>query len=223
MTDVIEIPNRIFIRIYLHYGGLYRKLCWFEMKDGDLYWGSSSNKVKSMGTQDFRFGKPVYVPPLTDDLPEVHSKYSYHRSGVVHSKEQEGSKPPIYDPYFTWKRKEDIKQLTSFYILITGIIKNYKSGSLKPKYNVKRNEYCLTIGCEDSEQFLSKRMYMEFFLGPIGLHPLPKATLIGRQLVNNICHIIAPNLQLMMIYEPTGMFEDRWPEVEMSMVPSTLK
>jgi hypothetical protein len=64
-----------------------RRLCWFELKDNDLYWGSAKPDSLNIEPIEFSGGSvSLTLPSVLEVLKGQSFKGSYHASGYAHSK-----------------------------------------------------------------------------------------------------------------------------------------
>ena len=217
----MDIPNRVLIRMYLHFGGKYRKFYWFEMKEDELYWGQSlkksplhSQSVESANTIT------VTVPEDFKEYEEVNTKYSYHRSGKVHIKEQKQGSQPVYSDITSWKRKQDIDRPHRIESLITAQLSHYSETVERPKSNLKKDEYsiCIDFGEEDVS---TERLYLEFYVSPEGTFEFPNALLSTEKLPIVLTHSLSPHLILVVGLTTMKGLENWQPNVSISLIGDT--
>ena len=117
MENYLNIPNHIFLRLYLYFSGSYRKFYWLEMKDSELYWGNSDKKSYDIDSTSVENAREITikVPENLSQLPLIHSKFSYHKSGQVHSKKSADGQEVKYKKHSVWKLKEEITEPVRFY------------------------------------------------------------------------------------------------------------
>jgi hypothetical protein len=155
----------------------FRRFYWFELKGKDFYWGPSTKAAQE--NTAITFSTPnegqITIPGTLEFANKTDSKYSYHESGKVHLKKVIPNKSPIYEDHSTWKLKDEINGLTRFFALITKPVSEYES------YNKK-------ISSGGSKAFIidattnscTTRLYIEFFLSPIGTFTFPPSILEGK-------------------------------------------
>lgn len=214
----MNIPDQIRIRILFKTGeNEYRKFYWFEMKDNEMYWGQSMKAQQYMAPfkTDEKNQVRIQIPKNFDKLEKVFQKYSFHKSGQVHIKTN-GEK--AYEKLSIWCNKETIKEPKRFFIVATKAIQNYP---LYTKTNlIANNTSALILGL--SPQILEKRLYIEFYLSPLGQFQ-PKPTLLFRvEKLSHFHHILSKDLMLVGVYSILDIQDDVGLEFETSLIPTDI-
>ena len=159
------------LRLYLSTDhNTHRKFYWFEKKENDLYWGSSAFTFEEIFTLEATTENAftIYTSNNFKNLKLSKIKYSYHKSGQFHRKRLEDG---IYQG----------KEVLAFWHNINKTIKPQRIYALitKPFFYYPIEKKNLTREGAAGRAILLEgkaghnRLYMEFFIIPIGSHSLP--------------------------------------------------
>lgn len=215
----MNIPDQIRIRILFKTGeNEYRKFYWFEMKDNELYWGQSTKAQHHIAPaiSDKNNSLSIKIPKNFDEFEKEHQKFSFHKSGQVHSKRYSEK---TYQKLSIWGDKETIIEPKRFFIVTTKTIQNYQ---LYTKKNLTANNTnAQIIGL--SSKTLEKRLYIEFYLSPVGQFK-PKPTLLFKQLEtsNHFYQLLSKDLMLVGVLSILNIENDVGLDMEISFIPTDI-
>jgi hypothetical protein len=219
-SNTMEVPDNIFYRIYIRLkDNEYRKFYWFEMKDDELYWGPST-KVKA-GNSLVKLTNPTTLTiKVSDDFKTLEpntSKYSYHKSGAVHQKITEKSNVTTKIKS-TWKLKDEIKEPTRIFWMISRTLENYP---IESRNIEKKGGYCSFLDFNENEE--KKRLYIEFYLSPKGHFPFPETIIkLDNKHLDTITHSLNKKIVLVVRYAKLVNLENWHPDKEVVMFPETI-
>jgi hypothetical protein len=219
----MEIPENIRIRLLLTVDKtVFRKFYWFEMKGKDFYWGSSYKSVygnNSIIKEQGATQTKITIPENYDKFPRVYAKYSYHESGDFHYKTQLENGLSVYNDSRKWLLKDEITKPVRFYTLISRSLKHYNKVIKNPN---KDNTFAIAIGLQPKDEV--NRLYLEFFLSPVGRFILPKAVWKGNLIKWNIAtHTISPKLVLIVRFAITTNMNEWYADKEISVILDNLE
>lgn len=175
----------------------YYRFYWFEYKDDNLYWGSSSKKhYSSIGNVE-----KLKVEPNTNSaiitvnqqayLDEIKaSKYSYHMSGIFHGKEKTDQE----ENTIVRAQLPKPADILSPFLLFSLISKPLKGYEFYESSLTKSQTFAMVLNCPES--FLNCRLTFEFFLSPIGNFAMPNFLLNHLSNINMQTFSLNENLVL---------------------------
>jgi len=196
----------------------YRKFYWVELKNKDLYWGSSTKHAIDTATIiiDNSNEGQITIPETIETAEKLYSKYSYHESGSVHLKKTFDDKNSEYENHSVWTLKEDIKEPRRFFAIITKPIKQYELYKKKITAD-KTKAFILKVEPET----INSRIYIELFLSPKGTFKIQPSILEGN--LSAIGEIKLSNeLNLLVGLGNMKGIDDWHPDKEIAFVPNSL-
>lgn len=210
--------NQTRLRILIKTGeNEFRKFYWFEMKDKELYWGSSSKMknhiapVKSDSDNKIK----VQIPREFHESKIAAQKFSYHKSGQLHVKSDSDN---CYKKLSVWCGKEDIKISKRFFVVESKTVSNYP---LYLKNNLTANKTNV-IAIEFPRELMDSRLYIEFYICPLD-HFDPKPPLLFRlKSMRHFFHRLNNDLLLAGVFSIITIPEDQAKDYEFSFVPDIL-
>lgn len=214
----MNIPDQIRIRILFRIEeNEYRKFYWFEMKDNEMYWGESSDgqhyitPFQSDGKNDVR----VEIPKKFNEFEKEFLKFSFHKSGQIHTTTT--SRKP-YEKLSVWCNKETIKEPRRFFVITTKAIKNYPLFTKKNFSDKKTKALILSV----PPKFLENRLYIEFYLSPLGQFK-SKPTLFYKNVrLNYFYHVLNKDLMLVGVYSIIDIRDEVGRDLEISFIPTDI-
>ncbi len=201
------------LRLYLSTDhSTHRKFYWFELKENDLYWGSSAFTKEEFCTLEPKTSNSFSIQTSNDfkKLKLSKIKYSYHQSGQFHLKRLTDGRYQAKEIKAIWNKKDEILKPLRIYSLITKPFFNYP---IENKKLTRDGSSGRAILLEGKAGF--NRLFMEFFITPLGEHPLPEPLInFGKIKFSYINRPLSSELVLITRYIKLANLENWHPDNE---------
>lgn len=168
IEELEVVPRKV--RLLWEIDGQYKKFYWFQMENKDLYWGPSGEVSKNFASQQVKDTNSVTlsIPESISFNKKVTMKFSYHESGCVHMKQEDGTNKK-YHEMSKWTISDEIIEPKRFFVLISKAISHY---DIYNKKLTKGDSHAIILKLP--AQKLDSRHYFEFFISPAGKYQFPK-------------------------------------------------
>lgn len=158
------------LRIFFDCQDRVKRFFWFEYKENNLYWGSSTKQHQIKSDRGFHdvfidsdTGRVIIDEPIKENVKKIKfNKFSFHTSGEAHNREVDIDGKQA-EPYkFRWIKFEDIIKSEIFFVVISRPIELYEDYTNKI---TKGKSHAILVELFENE--LKRRSMFEFYLSPI--------------------------------------------------------
>ncbi|NYE28586.1 hypothetical protein HDE78_001542 [Rhodanobacter sp. K2T2] len=180
------------VRIFFRTGTVDRPVCWFEMREADLYYGPSDSSGIDVEPVDIS-GKSVQVT-MPDSVRRIEGggfKASYHASGEFHTKVSGRGSRGLQ----SWPKKAEIDEPFRVAALITRLPHKYAASN---RSHTRGGASAIILNLPGDQE--PSRHYLEFFISPPGQFPIPTTLIESHGTIGDspICHSMNDELILVI-------------------------
>ncbi len=156
------------LRILFQIDEINYRFYWFEFKDNNLFWGSSSKKhnkstIEPLNLSSDRKSCTITIDPNITPQEIISSKFSYHQSGQIHIKDKELNGIESYNYKSKWLKPCDINSPKLIFAIYSLPI--CKLGIFSSNLNKNRT---FAHVLKYDKKYINSRCIFEFYLSPPG-------------------------------------------------------